>query len=58
MFKLKKLFKKLELANITGSVITLVIPPRKSIVEVMKALNDEKSQAANIKDKNNRNSVI
>jgi peptide subunit release factor 1 (eRF1) len=31
IFKMKKLFKRLETAKISGSVVTIIIPPKKQI---------------------------
>ena len=38
VFKMKRLFKRLEMAKISGSVITIVIPPKKSVAEMTKHL--------------------
>ncbi len=58
IFKMKKLFKRLEMAKINGSVITIVIPPKKTVAEATKMLVDEQGKASSIKDRTNRNSVI
>jgi peptide subunit release factor 1 (eRF1) len=31
IFRMKRLFKRLETAKVSGSVITIVIPPRKNV---------------------------
>jgi peptide chain release factor subunit 1 len=58
IFKMKKLFKRLETAKISGSVVTIIIPPKKQISEITNMLNEETGKASNIKDRTNRNSVI
>ena len=58
IFRMKRLFKRLEKAKVSGSVVTIIIPPKKSVAEVTKTLVDEMGKAANIKDKNNRQSVV
>lgn len=58
IFRMKRLFKRLERAKVSGSVVTIIIPPKKSVAEVTKTLVDEMGKAANIKDKNNRQSVV
>ena len=64
-FRLKKLFKRLETAKVynlclcrSGSVITIVIPPKKQISEITNMLLTESGKASNIKDRTNRNSVV
>lgn len=58
MLKLKYLFKRLELATVVGGAVTMVVPPKKQIHEVVANLNVEISEAGNIKTKQHRNSVI
>lgn len=58
VFQLKKLFRRLESSQTIGSVITIVLPPNKSIHELSKKLVEEVGLASNIKDKRNRQSVI
>ncbi len=55
---MKKLFKRLEKAKVSGSVVTIVIPCNKPVSDVTKTLVDEMGKAVNIKDKNNRISVV
>lgn len=31
IFRMKRLFKRLETAKVSGSVITIIIPPRKNV---------------------------
>lgn len=40
VFRLKKLFNRLETAKLSGSVVTIVIPPRKIVSDVTKLLNE------------------
>ena len=58
VFRMKKLFKRLEKAKVSGSVVTIVIPPRKPVSEVTRTLVEEIGKAVNIKDKNNRQTVV
>lgn len=58
IFRMKRLFKRLEKAKISGSVVSIIIPPKKSVAEVTRTLVDEIGKAANIKDKNNRITVV
>jgi peptide chain release factor subunit 1 len=58
VFRMKRLFKRLETAKVSGSVITVIIPPRKNVSDVTKLLAEEQGKAVNIKDRTNRNSVI
>lgn len=52
MYKIKRLIKALDVARGNGtSMVTLVIPPKESIGQVMTMLNGEHAQAANIKSK-------
>jgi peptide chain release factor subunit 1 len=55
---MKRLFKRLETAKVSGSVITVIIPPRKNVSDVTKLLAEEQGKAVNIKDRTNRNSVV
>jgi peptide chain release factor subunit 1 len=55
---MKRLFKRLETAKVSGSVITVIIPPRKNVSDATKLLAEEQGKAVNIKDRTNRNSVI
>lgn len=55
---MKKLFKRLETAKVSGSVITIIIPPKKGVSDVTKMLAEEQGKAVNIKDRTNRNSVV
>lgn len=38
IFRMKRLFKRLETAKVSGSVITVIIPPRKNVSDVTKLL--------------------
>jgi peptide chain release factor subunit 1 len=58
VFRMKRLFKRLETAKVSGSVITVIIPPRKNVSDVTKLLAEEQGKAVNIKDRTNKNSVI
>jgi peptide chain release factor subunit 1 len=58
VFRLKKLFHRLETAKITGSVVTIILPPRKNIADITKLLLDEMGKASQIKDKRNANAVV
>lgn len=58
ILRLKYLFRKLETANVVGGAVTMVVPSRKQIAEVIGTLNEEMNQAASIKTKQHRNSVI
>ena len=40
IFRMKKLFKRLEKAKVSGSVVTIVIPPRKPVSDTTKTLVD------------------
>ena len=40
VFRMKKLFKRLEKAKISGSAVTIVIPPRKPVADMTKNLVD------------------
>lgn len=40
IFRLKKLFQRLTTAKINGSVVTIVMPPKKNVSEVTKLLLD------------------
>mgnify|MGYP003522528261 CR=1 FL=1 len=55
---MKNLFKRLELAKVSGSVVSIFIPPKKQISDITNMLLDESGKADHIKDRNNRNSVI
>ena len=58
-FKLKRLIKKLSTADGDGtSLITLVIPQGKKISDYSNMLTDEIGKAENIKDRQNKLSVI
>jgi peptide subunit release factor 1 (eRF1) len=39
VFRLKKLFHRLETAKIKGSVVTIILPPRKIVSDMTKLLN-------------------
>lgn len=58
IFRMKRLFKRLETAKVSGSVITIIIPPKKSVSDCTKLLCEEQGKAVNIKDRTNRNSVV
>jgi peptide chain release factor subunit 1 len=58
VFRLKKLFLRLTTAKINGSVVTIIMPPKKNVSEVTKLLLDEQGKASQIKDKTNRMAVI
>jgi len=51
VFRLKKLFTRLETAKLSGSVVPVIIPPRKVVSDVTKLLNEKTGKAAQIKDK-------
>lgn len=55
---MKKLFHRLETAKISGSVVTIIIPPKKGVSDVTKLLNEEQGKASQIKDKNNKMAVV
>jgi hypothetical protein len=38
IFKMKRLFKRLETAKVTGSVVTIIIGPRKNVSDMTKLL--------------------
>ena len=38
VFRMKRLFKRLEKAKINGSVVTIIIPPKKTVADVTKTL--------------------
>lgn len=40
VFRLKKLFHRLETAKVSGSVVTIILPPRKNIADITKLLLD------------------
>lgn len=40
VFRMKKLFKRLEKAKVSGSAVTIVIPPRKPVADMTKTLID------------------
>ena len=40
VFRLKKLFTRLETAKLSGSVVPVIIPPRKVVSDVTKLLNE------------------
>ena len=46
------------MASVVGGAVTMVIPPKKQIHEVISNLNVEMNEAGNIKTKSHRNSVI
>lgn len=58
VFRMKRLFKKLESAKVDGSVVTIIIPPKKNVSDMTKLLVEEQGKAVNIKDRTNKNSVI
>lgn len=58
IFRMKKLFARLATAKVSGSVVTIVIAPRKNVSEVTKLLADETGKASQIKDKGNRQAVV
>lgn len=58
-FKLKRLIKKLEEVQGSGtSMITVIIPGGKKIPDIQKMLQDEAGKAEKIKDRVNRQSVV
>jgi len=58
-FRMKRLIKKLENARGNGtSMISIVVPPKKSLNDITKMLTDEIGKASNIKDRVNRQSVV
>jgi peptide chain release factor subunit 1 len=58
-WKIKRLIKRLEEVKGAGtSMISLIIPPKKAIVEITKMLRDEQGTAVNIKSNVNRKSVL
>lgn len=48
----------MDAARPTGSVVTVILPPKKQVAEITKLLNDEMGKASCIKDRTNRNSVL
>jgi len=40
VFKLKKLFNRLEKAKISGSVVTIILPPKRIVSDMTKLLAD------------------
>lgn len=58
VFRLKKLFHRLETAKINGSVVTIIIPPKKQVSDVTRLLLEEQGKASQIKDKTNKTAVI
>jgi hypothetical protein len=38
IFKMKRLFKRLETAKVTGSVVTIIIAPKKNVSDMTKLL--------------------
>lgn len=46
------------MAKISGSVVTIVIPPKKQTSEITNMLLAESGKASNIKDRTNRNAVV
>jgi peptide chain release factor subunit 1 len=58
VFRLKKLFHRLETAKISGSVVTIIIPPKKNVSDVTRLLLEEQGKASQIKDKTNKTAVI
>jgi peptide chain release factor subunit 1 len=57
IFRMKRLFKRLEKAKINGSVVTITIPPKKPVADMTKLLVEEMGKASCIKDRTNRQSV-
>ncbi|VVA15891.1 PREDICTED: eukaryotic [Prunus dulcis] len=58
LWKIKKLIKGLEAARGNGtSMISLIVPPRDKIHQVVKMLSEELGSASNIKSRVNRQSV-
>ena len=40
VFRMKRLFKRLEKAKVSGSVVTIIIPPKKTVADATKTLVD------------------
>lgn len=40
IFRMKRLFKRLEKAKVSGSVVTIIIPPKKTVADATKTLVD------------------
>jgi peptide chain release factor subunit 1 len=57
MFRVKRILKRLDNARPTGSVVTIIMPPKKQISEVSKMLVEELGKSSCIKDRTTRNSV-
>lgn len=57
MFRVKKILRRVDAARPTGSVVTIIMPPKKQISEVSKLLTEEIGRSSCIKDRSNRNSV-
>lgn len=58
VFRIKKLFTRLQNAKVPGSVVTIVIPPKKNVSDTSNKLLEEIGKAAQIKDKTNRQAVV
>jgi peptide chain release factor subunit 1 len=57
-FRIKRLIKMLTLAKGDGtSRISIIVPPKKALGELMGKLNEEFGKASNIKDRRNAKSV-
>jgi len=58
MLNLKSLIQTLEQSTIDGTAITMCLLPHKNVTEYRNLLASEIAQAANIKDKSNRQSAV
>lgn len=38
IFRMKRLFRRLDKAKVSGSVVTIIIPPKKSVADATKTL--------------------
>ncbi|KAJ2824733.1 Electron transfer flavoprotein alpha-subunit [Coemansia erecta] len=58
-WKMKRLIQNLEAARGSGtSMISIAIPPKQHVSEIVTMLNDERGTASNIKSRVNRQSVL
>merc|ERR1712000_439831 len=56
-WKVKRLIKMLEKAKPSGSVITLMMPPKEQIGKTSKMLVEEYGKASNVKSQSNKKSI-
>ncbi len=58
IWKIKRMIKNLENVKSTGSLVSLIIPPKDTTTGVSKMLNDEMGTAQNIKSTKTRQSIL